>query len=572
VPIKGWKVVRLPRCGKIALGRRDEHGLPRAVDYFITPPEVQAVYEALYKREGRELEYDEEGVLKIRELDVMIPVDDEETFAPYWLKRYGTASLICRGDGETATVDLAWLQGPGREEYPVAWDEKGPVHTVTGERLEVEAGPKGRAWVRIPCPYEKCPFYQKKLCREVFILSVILPRVNMMGVYSLDSSSWNSFNDLLNSLELLREAQRRRGGPGDVSFIPMVLKVNLKKVAFETVGRDGKPRRMQKEVPVLSLALGVSASEFFSLKPPLGPRVTVEVEEPDEDQKPDLLYPPFPEDGDGGEPDDDGSGPGRAADAPGAGCAASAAGCGAGGPAAPAQAEGFRAGIPAAAVPEAGVSAAGGQEEEDWEYEGPPVGAAGSGGGGEGTAAQDASAVPSAAPEPAPPPGPPRGQYRVLSAGKSAGAGPDVYSYAWAEPAAGGKVVLYGRGDTVLEVAALQEGDLIEVEGVVPEGRSDVLVATRVLLLGSLRRPADARRVNTVLEPDGSLKVGRLGGREFVAVSCRDWQGDRRVLFALDGGPVDDLAGLEKGVRYRVRGYAWRDFIELVQVVGPAGK
>ncbi|MEW5934749.1 MAG: hypothetical protein AB1816_14330 [Bacillota bacterium] len=559
MPIKGWKVVRLPRCGKIALGRRDEQGLPRAVDYFITPPEVQAVYEALYRREGRECEYDDEGTLKIRELDIMIPVDDEDTFAPYWLKRYGGMSLICRGDGETATVDLAWLQGQGREEYPVAWDDKGPVDTLTGERLEVQVGPKGRAWVRVPCPYEKCPHYQKKLCREVFILSVILPRVNMMGVYSLDSSSWNSFNDLLNSLELLREAQRRRGGPGDVSFIPMTLKVNLKKVAFETVGKDGRVRRLQKEVPVLSLALGVSASEFFALKPG-GPGVTVEVEEPDEDQKPDLLYPPFPEDGDGGGPDGGGCGPGCAADAPGAGRAGSAVRAGVEEAPAPAGA-----GRAAAAVPDVGVSVAAEGPGGGWEYEGPPAGA-------EEVGAQGAPAVASGAPEPAPPPGPVRGQYRVLSAGKSAGSGPDVYAYVWAEPATGGKVVLYGRGDTVLDVAALQEGDLVEVEGVVPEGRADVLVAARVVLLGSLRRPADARKVDTVLAPEGGLKVGRLDGREFVSWPCRDWQGDRRVLFALDGGPVDDLAGLEKGVRYRVRGYAWRDFVELVQVVGPAGK
>ncbi|MDI6825475.1 MAG: hypothetical protein QME87_14175, partial [Bacillota bacterium] len=358
MPIKGWKVVRLPRCGKIALGRRDEQGLPRAVDYFITPPEVQTVYEALYKREGRECEYDDEGTLKIRELDIMIPVDDEDTFAPYWLKRYGGMSLICRGDGETATVDLAWLQGQGREEYPVAWDDRGPVDTVTGERLEVEAGPKGRAWVRIACPYEKCPHYQKKLCREVFIFSVILPRVNMMGVYSLDSSSWNSFNDLLNSLELLREAQRRRGGPGDVSFIPMTLKVNLKKVGFETVGKDGRVRRLQKEVPVLSLALGVSASEFFALKPG-GPGVTVEVEEPDEDQKPDLLYPPFPEDEEGCGRDGGGCGCGSgcAADAPCACPAAPAVKAQAERPAAPAPAGGVGPGKPAAPAPSGGVPA-----------------------------------------------------------------------------------------------------------------------------------------------------------------------------------------------------------------------
>lgn len=543
MPIKGWKVVRLPRCGKIALGRRDGQGLPRAVDYFICPSEVQQVYEALYKREGRPLEYDEDGTLKIRELDVMIPVDDEETFAPYWLKRYGTAGLICRGDGEVATVDLAWLQGPGREEYPVAWDSQGPVDTSTGERLEVQAGPRGRAWVRIPCSYEKCPHYQKKLCREVFILSVILPRVNMMGVYSLDSSSWNSFNDLLNSLELLREAQRRRGGPGDVSFIPMTLKVNLKKVAFESVGKDGKVRRMQKDVPVLSLALGVSASEFFALRPQ-GPGVAVEVEEPDEDQKPDLLYPPFPEDDGARE----------------CGCGGSCGGscsCGNGvaGQGAAAGSTAEAAPVSRGAAPAEGSGGAG--EDGGWECECP---AEGSG--------QEA---PAAEPEAPLGPSPAKGQYRVLSAGKRVDGPSESYSYAWAEPAAGGRVALYGRDGTVLDVACLQEGDLVEVEGAVPPGRADVVVASRLLLLGSLRRPQDARRVETRLTPE-EMKVGRLGGREFASWLCRDFQGNARVLFAPDGGPVDALASLEAGVEYRVRGYAWRDLVELVQVVGPAGK
>lgn len=220
---------------------------------------------------------------------------------------------------------------------------------------------------------------------------------------------------------------------------------------------------------------------------------------------------------------------------------------------------------------EAGVSGSEASDAEGWEYEGPPVGGAEEAAAGE-AGAQDGSDAASVAPEPAPPPGPVRGQYRVLSAGRSAGAGSDVYSYVWAEPASGGKVALYGRGDAVLDVAALQEGDLIEAEGIAPQGRGDVLVATRVTLLGSLRRSADARKVDTVVVPEGaedSLKVGRLGGREFVSRLCRDWQGDRRVLFALDGGPVEEVAGLEKGVRYRVRGYAWRDLIELVQLVGP---
>ena len=525
MPIKGWKVVRLPRCGKIALGRRDEQGLPRAVDYFIAPPEVQAVYEALYKREGRECEYDDEGTLKIRELDVMIPVDDEETFAPYWLKRYGAASLICRGDGEQATVDLAWVDAHP-EEYPVAWHDGKPVDVETGDVLEVETGVKGRQWVKLPCPYEKCAHYQRKLCREVFIFSVILPRVNMMGVYSLDSSSWNSFNDLLNSLELLREAQRRRGGSGDVSFVPMTLKVHLKKVAFETVGKDGRPRRLQKEVPVLSLALAVSASEFFALKPG-GQGVKVEVEPPDEDRKPDLLYGPF-----GDEPE----GPSTVLEA----VSVSVGGNGNGG------------GGAAVSVPGAVAEREGETEESEWRREGP---------------AEGASSVNSG---PAPTVKDLRGQYRVLSAGKKNGSGGDPYSFVRAESAAGEKVVLYGKGDFLPVVASLREGDLLEAEAKVSAGREDALVVAKLALLGSLSRPQDAKKVRVSVVAEGAPAVGRLGGREFVSRACRDWQGDRRVLFALDGGPVDDLAEAEGGCE--VRGYAWRDLIEVVQVTPVAGK
>jgi len=526
MPIKGWKVVRLPRCGKIALGRRDEQGLPRAVDYFIAPPEVQAVYEALYKREGRECEYDDEGTLKIRELDVMIPVDDEETFAPYWLKRYGAASLICRGDGEQATVDLAWVDAHP-EEYPVAWHDGKPVDVETGDVLEVETGVKGRQWVKLPCPYEKCAHYQRKLCREVFIFSVILPRVNMMGVYSLDSSSWNSFNDLLNSLELLREAERRRGGSGDVSFVPMTLKVHPKKVSFETAGKDGRPRRIQKEVPVLSLALAVSASEFFALKPG-GPGVKVEVEPPDEDQKPELLYGPFAD-----EPEGDGS----SLSVP-AAVSADVGGNGDGG------------GRSVGSVPVAAVQ----EQKSEWEREGP------------------AGSASSVKPGPAAPPAVKelRGQYRVLSSGKANGSGGDPYSFVRAESAAGEKVVLYGKGDFLPVVASLREGDLLEAEARVSAGREDALVVAKLALLGSLSRPEDAKKVRVSVTPEGSPLVGRLGGREFVSRACRDWQNDRRVLFALDGGPVDDLAEAEGGCE--VRGYAWRDLIEVAQVTPVAGK
>ncbi|MEM3486415.1 MAG: hypothetical protein QXI12_12435, partial [Candidatus Methanomethyliaceae archaeon] len=71
--IKGWSERRrVPRLGTIGIGYKDEDGRPKWVDYFVVPPEVQAVY-------GE----------KPKELDIMIPSEDPEIYFPEYLKRYG---------------------------------------------------------------------------------------------------------------------------------------------------------------------------------------------------------------------------------------------------------------------------------------------------------------------------------------------------------------------------------------------------------------------------------------------------------------------------------------------------
>ena len=65
MPIKGvTDIVRMPRLGKIHLGVKvegDRSTYPRAVDYFVCPPEVVAIH-------GE----------KPKELDVMFPNEDDE--------------------------------------------------------------------------------------------------------------------------------------------------------------------------------------------------------------------------------------------------------------------------------------------------------------------------------------------------------------------------------------------------------------------------------------------------------------------------------------------------------------
>jgi Recombination directionality factor-like len=79
---------RLPRLGKIRLGIKIKSGAveyPRETNYFVCPPEIQAVYG---------------GEPKI--LPVMIPVEDEGLFLRQYYALYGSNQrLKCHGDGRT---------------------------------------------------------------------------------------------------------------------------------------------------------------------------------------------------------------------------------------------------------------------------------------------------------------------------------------------------------------------------------------------------------------------------------------------------------------------------------------
>lgn len=270
--IKGWSdAVRVPRLGTIALGEKDDKGTPRAVDYFVVPPEVQEVYGP-----------------HPRELDIVLPSDDLEAVFPAYLKRYGDQfGLICRGDGEIATVNELYAKSSGME-YGIAHRDGQFVDAATGEVLAVEkAGDKG--WVRIACPYKNCQHYINKKCREVAVLSVLLPRVpGVLGAYSIDTGSFNSYINIRNSLLILKQML------GRISFIPLKLKVRVQEVHPEVNGRQ-----IKRKVPIMYIDMGdLTLERVLQLArerklltvaslPALG---GVELEPYDEDRKPELLY------------------------------------------------------------------------------------------------------------------------------------------------------------------------------------------------------------------------------------------------------------------------------------------
>lgn len=170
---------RLPRLGKIRLGikkvsKKSGKEYPVEVDYFVCPPEVQAIY-------GE----------KPKELDIMIPVDDLNIILPtaykWWGKSFG---LKCFGNGKSAMR---------------SFDEKGMKEVdCPCEKLKTKENPKGD-------------------CSQIAHFLFILPKVNMGGVYQIDTSSINSIIDIQSGLEYTAQLVASVTGNYRFSLIPLKL-------------------------------------------------------------------------------------------------------------------------------------------------------------------------------------------------------------------------------------------------------------------------------------------------------------------------------------------------------------
>ena len=171
---------RLPRLGKIRLGVKgiNPKGInyPIEKDYFVVPQEVADVYGTAPK-----------------ELDVMFPVDDPEVVFPQRLIWFGQSKgAKCMGDGEKASR----LNDKG------FWEER-------------------------ECP---CELFKSKQCQQRAHLLVILPQVNMGGVYQIDCSSYHSIVDLNSGIDYISALV------GRIAMVPL----KLCRVPRETHGSGRK--------------------------------------------------------------------------------------------------------------------------------------------------------------------------------------------------------------------------------------------------------------------------------------------------------------------------------------------
>lgn len=229
---------RLPRLGKIRLGvkvqSKNKAGVtyPRETDYFVCEdPKIRKIFGEQPK-----------------ELEIMFPVNSLDVIFPQAYTMYGqTRGIKCKGDGETAV------------------------------RLDETTG----SWNERTCP---CEFLEQKKCSLRGHLQFMIPKVNMGGVYQLDTGSYNSTIDVNSGLDYVTALV------GRFSFVPL----RLKRVPRETHGDGGKQTHYTLHVVLdatleeisrirsnpdkifgrndegdLTLALGMSATEQYALDAPV---------------------------------------------------------------------------------------------------------------------------------------------------------------------------------------------------------------------------------------------------------------------------------------------------------------
>ncbi len=166
---------RMPRLGKIRLGvkaisKRTGNEYPKEVSYFVCPPEVRKIYGD-----------------KPTTLDIMFPINDPEVVFPQAYKHYGSSKgLKCIGNGETA----------------------------------MEIGDDGEFHQR-ECPCEKL---ENKECGLRAHLMVILPKVDMGGVYQIDIGSYHSIVDINSGIDWIRSLMKEHLGLDTFALIPLVLR------------------------------------------------------------------------------------------------------------------------------------------------------------------------------------------------------------------------------------------------------------------------------------------------------------------------------------------------------------
>jgi len=245
--------------GKIHLGVRVTNNrgqeYPKKTDYFVVPDWIQQYTGAQPK-----------------ELRIMFPTENPEQWASTFYRAYSySLGLICKGDGERATR-LVDMRQAASKDGEIPQDDSPEAWPLANRDTALED--RGRR--TITCPGQDCPDYASKACRQMMMLQFLLPDVPGLGIWQIDTSSFNSIKNVYGALELIRSLV------GRVSLIPLTLKLEpLEITPKETNRRD--------TVYVLNLVCDYTATELLELDRLPASRTAVALPEADDEVPDDLV-------------------------------------------------------------------------------------------------------------------------------------------------------------------------------------------------------------------------------------------------------------------------------------------
>ena len=205
---------RMPRIDKIRLGAKIQKAgtkteYPIELPFFLLPDEVAKIHggKIVSVELAKDMKVSRSDALKFikenlhrlaLELPVMIPVERTEQVFPQSYKFYGgSIGLKCHGNGEEASERVG----------------------ITNEWKDIKC----------PCSELKTDQNPKGKCSRQANLQVILPEVDMGGVYQIDIGSINSIIDINSGIDYVKSLF------GRVAMIPLI----MRRVATET-HHDGK--------------------------------------------------------------------------------------------------------------------------------------------------------------------------------------------------------------------------------------------------------------------------------------------------------------------------------------------
>lgn len=167
-----------------------------------------------------------------KSIKIMFPPASPEVFFAQFYKRYGSGSLLkCKGDGEVAETTEEFSKG-----------------------LE-KISDTERGFIQVVCKGPECPYQISNECGRMASLQVILPDLSGIGVWQINTGSYNSIVNINSAIEWLR------GLCGRYAMIPITLMRVPQDIAYE--GKRSKHYILQIDQ---NISIG-EIQRFVSLTP-----------------------------------------------------------------------------------------------------------------------------------------------------------------------------------------------------------------------------------------------------------------------------------------------------------------